>query len=188
MSRISLFVPLLVFAAILLTGYVGFNLEDRHQLPSALLEKPFPAFRAPLLDAPQHMVDRDDIVGRPTLVNVWATWCPTCVAEHEQLMRIAAASDVYMVGMNYKDDPAKARQWLGQFGNPYDMVLMDVDGGIGVELGVYGAPETFLLDADGVIVYKRVGDVNERVWRDEIQPRLRDMGANVRTVESGDPT
>jgi len=157
-------------------GYVGFSLGDRHQLPSALLGKPFPQFTATLLYEPQTRVVREDILGLPTLVNVWATWCPTCKAEHAELMRIAATSDVRLIGVNYKDSRLKAMRWLADYGDPYDINIVDIDGALGVELGVYGAPETFLLDADGNIVYKRVGDVNSRIWREELAPRLAQMG------------
>jgi cytochrome c biogenesis protein CcmG/thiol:disulfide interchange protein DsbE len=106
------------------------------------------------------------------LVNVWATWCPTCAAEHDELIRIRESTGLRIVGVNYKDDPAKAVRWLEAYGNPYDLVIQDPDGSLGVELGVYGAPESFLLDAGGTIVYKRVGDINPRIWRDELRPRL----------------
>jgi len=106
------------------------------------------------------------------LVNVWATWCPTCKAEHEELMRIERTTDLRLIGVNYKDDRAQARRWLQDFGDPYEFVLEDEDGTLGVELGVYGAPESFLLDAEGTIVYKRVGEINARIWRDELVPQL----------------
>lgn len=176
MTRASLFIPLGVFCLIMLVGYVGFSLGDRHELPSALLGKPFPEFKAPLLYDPQQQVTNEDLLGHPTLVNVWATWCPTCKAEHAELMAIAASTDVRMVGVNYKDNIPKAIRWLADYGDPYEFVLVDADGALGVELGVYGAPETFLLDAQGNIVYKRVGDVNPRIWRDELAPRLAQMG------------
>ncbi len=180
MSRASLFIPLAVFCAIMLVGYLGFDLDDRHQLPSALINKPFPDFQAPLLHAPAERVDKTDLLGRPTLVNVWATWCPTCKAEHAQLMSIAASTDVQLVGVNYKDKMALATRWLADYGDPYDFVIVDADGSLGVELGVYGAPETFLLDAQGTIVYKRVGDVNARIWAEELAPRLAVMGITQR--------
>jgi cytochrome c biogenesis protein CcmG, thiol:disulfide interchange protein DsbE len=169
-SRASLFVPVGVFLAIIGVGYAGFSLNDPHELPSALLGKPFPDFEAPLLEEPQRTVARSDLLGRPVLVNVWATWCPTCKAEHDELLRIGRSTGLRIVGVNYKDEPAKARQWLEAFGNPYDMVIQDPDGSLGVELGVYGAPESFLLNSEGVIVYKRVGDINPRIWRDELGP------------------
>ncbi len=172
MNRASLFVPLGIFALIVMIGYLGFRLDDPHRLPSALLDKPFPEFDATVLGAPERRVSREDLLGAPVLVNVWATWCPTCKAEHEELMRINALTDLRLVGVNYKDNAAKALRWLVDFGNPYEFVLEDTDGLLGVELGVYGAPESFLLDADGRIIYKRVGEINSRVWRDEIAPLL----------------
>jgi len=170
MSRASLFVPVGVFLVVIGVGYVGFSLNDPHELPSALLGKPFPEFQAPLLAEPDRTVARDDLLGQPVLVNVWATWCPTCKAEHDELLRIRRNTGLRIVGVNYKDDAAKARRWLQAYGNPYDMVIQDPDGSLGVELGVYGAPESFLLNADGVILYKRVGDINPRIWRDELGP------------------
>jgi cytochrome c biogenesis protein CcmG/thiol:disulfide interchange protein DsbE len=184
MSRISLFLPLGVFCVIVIAGYVGFSLGDRHILPSALLNKPFPEFTAPELANPNRMLSRADVVGRPVLVNVWATWCPTCKAEHEELMRIKAISDVAMIGVNYKDDRAKALRWLAEFGNPYEHVVMDLDGGLGVDLGVYGAPETFLLDASGQIIYKRVGEVNRHIWLTELAPRLVALGVSIARPET----
>ena len=172
MSRASVFVPLGIFALIVVLGYLGFRLEDPHRLPSALLEKPFPEFSATVLGDPGRTVSRADLVGAPVLVTVWATWCPTCRAEHEELMRIDALTDLRLVGVNYKDDTGKALRWLAEFGNPYEVVLEDADGRLGVELGVYGAPESFLLDSAGRIVYKRVGEINHRVWRSEIAPIL----------------
>ena len=179
MSRAQLFLPLLLFLLICGVGYVGFSLNDRHQLPSALLDKPFPEFDAVSLFDPERRVSKDDLLGRPTLVNVWATWCPTCKSEHDELLRIAAATDVRLVGVNYKDDSAEARNWLAQYGNPYELVVVDADGALGVELGVYGAPETFLLDSAGQVIYKRVGDVNPRIWRDQLQPRFAELGVQV---------
>ncbi|HEY5645853.1 MAG TPA: DsbE family thiol:disulfide interchange protein [Pseudomonadales bacterium] len=172
MSRASLFVPLGLFAIILALGYLGFRLDDPHRLPSALLNKPFPEFAATVLGAPERTVTRADLLGSPVLVNVWATWCPTCKAEHEELMRIHQQTELRIVGVNYKDDSAKALRWLVDFGDPYEFVLEDADGALGVELGVYGAPESFLLDAAGTIVYKRVGEINPRIWREEIEPLL----------------
>lgn len=179
MNRASLFVPLGVFVLILTLGYVGFDLGARSELPSALINKPFPEFNARLLGRPEQSITRDDLLGQPTLVNVWATWCPTCLSEHEQLMQIAATTDVQIVGVNYKDRPENALQWLAQFGNPYRWVLDDRDGLLGIEMGVYGAPETFLLDARGEVVYKRVGDINPRIWRSELAPRLLQLGVSI---------
>ncbi|MFW6093580.1 MAG: DsbE family thiol:disulfide interchange protein [Pseudomonadota bacterium] len=174
MSRASLFVPLGVFVIIVVFGYVGFSLNDPHELPSALLGDPFPEFEAPALGTDRR-VDRSDLLGEPVLVNVWATWCPTCKAEHDELMRIRERTGLRIVGVNYKDDSAQAQQWLERYGNPYDLVVEDPDGSLGVELGVYGAPESFLLDENGTVIYKRVGDINPRIWREELGPLVSEV-------------
>jgi cytochrome c biogenesis protein CcmG/thiol:disulfide interchange protein DsbE len=192
-SRASLFIPLAAFVAIACLLYAGFSLNDPHQLPSALIGKPFPAFDLPALDAaPRDSEKRRftaaDVRG-PALVNVWATWCPTCRAEHEELLRVHAETGVPIIGINYKDDPAAARDWLARLGNPYAFNVVDADGTLGVDLGVYGAPETFLVDASGTIVYKRVGDVNRRVWLGEIKPHLDALrGAERRTARGASPS
>lgn len=175
------FVPLALFGGFGVLALVGlFVLGDRHELPSALLNKTFPEFTAPLLMDESVTLSRDDLIGKPLLVNVWATWCPTCKAEHAELLRITQDFGVPIVGLNYKDDPQAARAFLARYGNPFRYNLVDADGQIGVDLGVYGAPETFLLDAQGTIVYKRVGDVNPRIWRDELAPALKALGVDLR--------
>jgi len=171
-SRASLFVPLAAFVVLCGLLYAGFSLDDPHRLPSALVGKPFPAFSLPDLHAPETLVGNDSLRGRMTLVNVWATWCPTCKAEHGELTRIRQETGIPLVGIVYKDDPDAARAWLARYGDPYDRHVVDRDGLLGIELGVYGAPETFLVDEAGVIVHKRVGDVNRRVWEDEFEPLL----------------
>lgn len=175
MNRLSFVLPLAVFALVVAIFFAGFSLNDPHQLPSPLIGKAFPQFQAPSLFDEQQQITTEDLIGQPTLVNVWATWCPTCLSEHESLMQIASTGLVRLVGVNYKDDPAKAQRWLADYGNPYDLVIEDADGRLGIELGVYGAPETFLLNARGQVVYKRIGDVNERIWRDELKPRLTEL-------------
>ncbi len=172
MNRASLFVPLAVFAALAGLFWVGLGREDPHKLPSALLDRPFPEFALPRLDAPGQLANQDGLRGRVHLVNVWATWCPTCKAEHAYLNELAASQDIAIVGVNYKDDPVEAAVWIQRFGNPYVWTVIDADGKLGVDLGVYGAPETFLVDDQGVIRFKWVGDVNARVWEDEFAPRV----------------
>ena len=179
-GRSRLFIPLLLFLAIVVVAYIGFQLGDRKQLPSALLDKPFPEFRARLLDTrgaggPEQFATRDNLLGKIVLVNLWATWCPTCLAEHDELRRISDTYGLPIVGVNYKDRPELARQWLAKYGDPYEFHIEDLDGQLGVDLGVYGAPESFLLNAEGQIVYKRVGDINPRIWTNELEPRLQSM-------------
>ncbi len=183
MNRASLFIPLVLFIAFIAIGYAGFRLNDPHQLPSALLDKPFPEFSAPMLRDPTRTLTREDLLGAPVLINVWATWCPTCLAEHAELLRITRDYGLRIVGVNYKDDPAKALGWLAQYGDPYQMNVQDPQGHLGVELGIYGAPESFLLDAQGVIRYKRVGDINPRIWRDELTPVLAAISATAQQTQ-----
>ena len=168
----GLFIPLAVFVLIIGIGFAGFKLADPHKLPSALLGKAFPEFTVPLLGNPGTSVNRSALLGEPVLVNVWATWCPTCKAEHDELMRINAVSDLRIVGVNYKDNDRLALKWLADYGNPYDFTMQDLDGSLGVELGVYGAPESFLLNAEGIVVYKRVGEINRAIWERDIAPRV----------------
>lgn len=169
------FAPLAAF--VLLAGllYAGFSLRDPHLLPSALLGKPFPGFELPRLDG--GTATRAVLVGEARLVNVWATWCPTCLAEHGLLLRLRAETGISIVGVNYKDDPALAKQWLARHGDPYEFNIIDADGDLGVDLGVYGAPETFLVDAAGVVRYKHVGALDAGVWRTALEPAWRALTA-----------
>ncbi len=168
--RFGRFLPLAAFAVLATVLYLGFTLRDPNLLPSALLDKPFPDFDLPRLAGGR--ATKADLAGEVRLVNVWATWCPTCLAEHGELMRIRDATGLAIVGINYKDDVEEAELWLARHGDPYDFNIVDAAGDLGVELGVYGAPETFLVDADGVIRYKRVGEVNATIWREELAPAL----------------
>lgn len=170
MNRARLFAPLLAFATLAVVLYLGFSLRDPHLLPSALLDQPFPPFDLPVLGSARRAT-RADLEGDIRLVNVWATWCPTCLAEHDELKRIRETG-LSVVGINYKDDSAEAMAWLARHGDPYAFSVVDADGDLGVDLGVYGAPETFLLDVDGVIRYKHVGAVDETIWREEIAPAI----------------
>lgn len=176
MSRLWLFVPLALCVVVAVFLVQGFRLNDPHELPSALIDRPFPDFRLPALGEAR-VLTREDLVGRVTLVNVWATWCPTCAAEHEALKRITREHGLPIVGINYKDRVEKAKRWLEQLGDPYVFNVVDADGRLGIDLGVYGAPESFLLDADGIIRYKRVGEVNALIWTRDIAPLVNRLEA-----------
>ncbi|AMG29860.1 DsbE family thiol:disulfide interchange protein [Grimontia hollisae] len=173
MKKPLLFIPFALFMLLVAVFFVqlGKNAEgdDPTKLESVLVGKPVPAFRLEDLAEAGKLYDQDIFHGEPLLLNVWATWCPTCYAEHTYLNKLAAEG-VKIIGLNYKDDRVKAIGWLNSLGNPYLVSLFDGDGLLGLDLGVYGAPETFLIDADGIIRYRHVGDVNERNWNDTLRP------------------
>ncbi|NUU68593.1 thiol:disulfide interchange protein DsbE [Enterobacteriaceae bacterium BIT-l23] len=174
MNRKVLFIPLFLFlllAAALLWQLVrNADGDDPTRLESALIGKPVPVFRLESLESPGKMYDQSVLTdGKPLLLNVWATWCPTCRAEH-QFLNGLSAQGIRVVGMNYKDDRQKAVRWLNELGNPYALSLFDGDGMLGLDLGVYGAPETFLIDGKGIIRYRHAGDLNDRVWQQQLKP------------------
>ena len=171
MNRAGLWVPLAVLLLLTVLLWFGFRLAPAGELPSALIGKPMPEFTAFALDG-RGPLSEADLPQQPFLLNVWATWCPTCLAEHGELMRIAREHGVPICGINYKDDAQLARQWLQTHGDPYLFSLQDADGALGINLGVYGAPETFVVDATGVIRHRRTGAVDSRVWERDLAPLL----------------
>ncbi|MFL2499696.1 MAG: DsbE family thiol:disulfide interchange protein [Porticoccaceae bacterium] len=166
MTRIALFIPLVVFAILTLFLLKGLD-RDPTELPSALVGEAFPNFVLPSLADEQKFLSERDLGSRVVLVNVWATWCFACRIEHAMLNQLATEG-VAIIGLNYKDQNQQARQWLEQKGNPYVFNIIDSEGILGFDLGVTGAPETYLVDAQGIIRYRRVGVVDQRVWDDEI--------------------
>lgn len=168
--------PLAIFLA--LVGLFGFGIwwnqhHDPREVPSPLIDKPAPAFDLPVLGDPGRRISKAAMLGRPYLLNVFASWCFACRDEHPVLMAEAQKLGIALVGYNYKDDPADAQRWLAQFGDPYEMVIADRDGRTAIDFGVYGAPETFLIDAQGVIRYKRIGALTPQVIAEQIEPRVR---------------
>lgn len=148
--------------------YVGLSL-DPNELPSVLVGKPVPAFELPSLEDENRVITPEVMKGKPYLLNVWATWCPSCKHEHPYLLKLARAG-VPIYGINYKDESDKARMLLEKTGNPYVENIVDTEGSLVMALGVYGAPETFVVDAEGIIRYKLVGIVDEKVWTSEMAP------------------
>lgn len=165
--------PLLAFLGLAALLYSGLD-EHQQKLPSALAGEALPAFSLPALIG-EHRLTEQVLTGQWQLLNVWATWCPTCHIEHPFLMKLAA-NGVTLVGLNYKDDPQAARRYLAEMGNPYTAVIVDRDGQFGLELGVYGAPETYLINPEGEVVLRRVGNLDLRVWRQRFVPVLRQAG------------
>lgn len=174
MRRLLLVLPLLAFLVL-----VGFFLRDllskeegknELTLPSPLINQPFPEFSLPSVLDDQQTINRADMLGKPALVNIWATWCVACRVEHPVLNKLSAQG-VVIHGVNYKDDSVAARKWLQDFHNPYQLNISDADGRLGLDLGVYGAPETFLIDAEGVVRYKFIGVIDEEIWERDLAAR-----------------
>ena len=176
MRRLIVLLPLLLFVGLGLFLWNGIG-KDTQSIPSPLLDKPVPAFSLTSLYDEQKLLSAEDLKGKPALLNVWATWCPTCKAEHAQLNRIAQNEGVTIYGINYKDDRAKAKDWLEKYRDPYALNIFDPEGKLGLNLGVYGAPETYILDAEGVIRYKHIGAVDERVWQ-QLRERMQQLEVN----------
>ena len=168
MARIKLFVPLLIF--IVLAVFLLNGLErDPNAMPSALIDRPIPEFLLPVLGDENKQVDRQLFQGQPALLNVWATWCISCRVEHPFLNHLAQQG-IRIIGLNYKDDVVEANKWLSDKGNPYVLSIVDSTGRMGLDLGVFGAPETYVIDSTGTIRYKHVGVVDDRVWQQHLLP------------------
>jgi cytochrome c biogenesis protein CcmG/thiol:disulfide interchange protein DsbE len=150
--------PLILFIVLAVFLALGLNLHPS-EIPSPLIGKPAPAFSAPKLQAPEEKLSPTDLKGKVWLFNIWASWCASCRSEHPVLNQLAQQKAAVIVGLNYKDEPEAAKGWLAQLGNPYDVSIMDQDGRIGIDWGVYGVPETFVIDKRGVIRYKHTGPV-----------------------------
>lgn len=165
------FLPLAVLVVVV--GFLGFGLKlDPRQVPSPLIGKAAPPFSLPVLHEPAKTVSNTDLKGQVWMLNVWASWCVSCREEHPVLVELAKRKIVPIIGLNYKDQSDDARAWLKQFGDPYVMSLVDAKGNIGIDYGVYGVPETYLIDRDGVIRYKKIGPVTPDTVREKILPLL----------------
>jgi cytochrome c biogenesis protein CcmG, thiol:disulfide interchange protein DsbE len=174
--------PLAAFALLLLLLYLGLG-RDPKLLPSPLVGKPAPAIDLPALHDPGLRITTQTLRGEPTVVNVWASWCVACRQEHEVLLDLAASQRVRIIGLDYKDAPEDAQGWLDRLGNPYRLVAVDADGRAGIDWGVYGVPETFFLDAEGVVRHKHVGPLDPRTLDDALA--LIGVGAGAAPLPAG---
>lgn len=180
MQRLKLFIPLIIFVVLAVFFFVvqrqiGSGDYNPENLPSALLEKPFPTFELP--DVQNGTVVNNEVLkNKVALVNVWATWCPSCVYEHAYLVKLAQQG-VLILGVDYKDEPEKAKKWLTEKGNPYIAVLDDRAGKLGLDLGVTGAPETYVIDQKGVVRLRYQGPLDQRVWNETFKPVLDKLAA-----------
>lgn len=164
-------VPIGVFAALFAVFFVGLG-RDKETLPSPLIGKPAPQFALPSVEDPSRTVSSSDFAGRPYVVNIWGTWCPGCRQEHEVLLQISKRNEVPIIGLDWKDEVPAAQQWLSQLGNPYAATAFDGDGRVGIDWGAYGAPETFLVDANGIVIHKHTGPMTIAAWEADFVPRL----------------
>jgi cytochrome c biogenesis protein CcmG/thiol:disulfide interchange protein DsbE len=168
--------PLTVFAVLVTFLGIGLRLNPR-EVPSPLINKPAPAFSLPQLEAPGRTISPQDLRGKVWLLNVWASWCVSCREEHPVLLDLAKSGVVPIYGLNYKDQRKDALAWLGNFGNPYTLSISDAEGLVGIDYGVYGVPETFVIDKSGMIRYKQIGPVTPEALREKILPLVRQLGA-----------
>jgi cytochrome c biogenesis protein CcmG/thiol:disulfide interchange protein DsbE len=169
--KVRALIPLAVFIA--LAGFLAMGLRlDPREVPSPLIDKPAPAFAAPTLADPGRTLSRDDLLGQVWMLNVWASWCAACRDEHPLLLHFAQRRQLTLIGLNYKDEREAGTAWLQRLGNPYTDSLFDPQGRIGLDYGVYGVPETFVIDRQGVVRYKHVGPLTREVLRDRIEPLL----------------
>ncbi len=166
-------IPMLFFMVLVISFWRGLSL-DPHQLPSVQIGRPLPEFTLPLLANPNGSLQSNALRGKVSLLNVWASWCAACSEEQVFLLQLAH-TDIPIYGVNYKDKAVEAKQWLEQWGNPYRLVGQDTDGKTAIDLGVYGAPETFIVDKKGIIRYRHSGVMNQAVWNDEMAPLVRQL-------------
>ncbi len=176
MKKWYVLAPLALF--VVLAGFLGagLNLNPR-EVPSPLIGKPAPAFALPRLDDPAQNISKQDLAGKVWMLNVWASWCVACREEHPLLVEFSKRGLVPIYGLNYKDKRPDAVDWLARFGNPYTASLSDLKGQVGIDFGVYGVPETFIIDKQGVVRFKHIGPVTPQVLRERIEPLLKELNA-----------
>jgi cytochrome c biogenesis protein CcmG/thiol:disulfide interchange protein DsbE len=172
MSRFA--IPLAIFIVLVVFLAIGLG-HDPHEVPSPLINKPAPAFQLRQLQDPTKTFSAQDMRGKVWLLNVWSSWCISCREEHPVLLEFSRSGDVPLYGLDYKDKPEDALGWLRDFGNPYVLSAMDTDGRVGIDYGVYGVPETYLIDRDGVIRFKQVGPLTPEILQKTVLPLVKDL-------------
>lgn len=175
-------VPIVAFALLgLMLGYAIVKMQSGEysprDIPSPLIGKPLPPFALPALSDPKQIVKNEDLRGRAYLLNVWASWCAACRDEHPILIQLAREHRVPIIGLNYKDEREDGLRWLKEFGDPYELSIADAEGRFGIDLGVYGVPETFVVDREGVIRYKKIGPVTAETVKSVLLPKLAELNA-----------
>ncbi len=174
MKSLRFLVPLGIFLVLCVFLGIGLGLNPR-EVPSPLIDKPAPAFSLPRLDDAEKKLSRDDLLGKVWLLNVWASWCAPCREEHPLVIDLAKRQVVPVYGLNYKDTRTAANKWLAQLGDPYQATVFDQDGRVGIDFGVYGVPETFVIDQRGIIRLKHIGPLTPQVVREQIEPLIKQL-------------
>jgi cytochrome c biogenesis protein CcmG/thiol:disulfide interchange protein DsbE len=167
-------IPLVLFLGLVAFLAIGLT-RDPHEVPSPLINKPAPAFRLKQLTEPTKDFSAEEMRGKVWLLNVWASWCIGCREEHSMLLEIKRSEAVPIYGLNYKDQRTDALPWLREHGDPYVLSVSDLDGRVGIDYGVYGAPETFLIDKHGVIRFKQIGPMMPDVWEKQVLPLVKEL-------------
>ena len=174
MRALRFVIPVAIFALIAWFLLKGLG-KDPREIPSPLVGKAAPAFALPVLDSPGTEWTPEQMRGKVWLLNVWGSWCAGCKVEHPLLNELAKAGTVPIVGLAWKDKPENSAAWLAKFGNPYEVVVSDLAGRVAIDYGVYGAPETFLIDKAGVVRHKHVGPLTPEALRDRVMPLVRQL-------------
>lgn len=177
MMRYKFLIPFIIFALLIIFFWQGLHRGDPRKLNSVLIGKSIPEFNSQNLLA-DTSISKQDFLGHLTLLNVWASWCLSCHNEHVVLMDMASTNKIAIYGLNYKDDLMQAKTWLRKYGNPYQKIIADNQGKLAIDFGVYGTPETFLIDEKGIIQYKFIGPLTAEVWQKEIMPLILKLSQN----------
>lgn len=171
MNNFKLFLPVIIFMVLAVFMWRGLYMDSR-TLPSVLIDRPLPEFQLRSLELGDQLVSTADLPDGPFILNIWGSYCLPCLQENPIFMAAKEQNIIPIIGLNYKDRDDAARDWLELNGNPFELNIIDDTGRYGIDLGVYGAPETFLVDADRVIRFKHIGVINYRIWEDEIMPAI----------------
>lgn len=169
-------IPLAIFVVLVVFLAIGLNIDPR-EVPSPLIGKAAPGFSLPVLNRSGQQFNPAQMQGKVWLLNVWASWCSACRGEHAVINRFAAKHNINLIGFNYKDEATAAQRWLTQLGNPYQVTVLDLDGRVGIDWGVYGVPETFVIDKHGIIRHKYTGPLTELEIVQTLVPLLKQLDA-----------
>jgi cytochrome c biogenesis protein CcmG/thiol:disulfide interchange protein DsbE len=180
MNNLKLFLPVIIFMVLAVFMWRGLYMDSR-TLPSVLIDRPLPEFQLRSLELGDRLVTTADLPDGPFILNIWGSYCLPCLQENPIFMAAKEQNIIPIIGLNYKDRDEAARDWLELNGNPFELNIIDDTGRYGIDLGVYGAPETFLVDANGVIRFKHIGVINYRIWEDEIMPAIEAVQAGGNT-------